>query len=154
MNKIKGRTDAFTLPLIVGSLEMAERFCEMNKEELDLAKIHWPGPLVIVCRTKGDVLPSETIRNGTVGLRVSGNTFARELSLAIDGPIVATSANRCGEPTCYSINEIEKQFSKNEIMPDAYVDAGDLEGQPTSTIVKFEDGKFSVLRQGSIYVSS
>jgi glyceraldehyde-3-phosphate dehydrogenase (NADP+) len=54
-----------------------------------LAERFWPGPLTLVLEREG---------GETVGYRVPGAAFARRVAAAVPGGILATSANRSGEP--------------------------------------------------------
>jgi len=150
---IKGRDMLKTPPLIVASQEMAEQFMLLSPKLLTLAQIHWPGALTIVAKAKPSPLAPSILReDGTIALRVSSHPIACTLSEAIEAPLVATSANRSGEPECYSLADVKNQLRHHPIGPDGFVDCGVLKGDLPSTIIKEENGEIVVLRQGEIHV--
>ena len=66
--------------------------------------------------------------------------------LKITGPLLAPSANHKGEKPALIIEEAKVYFG-NKV--DFYVDEGKLESLP-STLIKIEDGKIVVLREGAV----
>ncbi|MCX6715179.1 MAG: L-threonylcarbamoyladenylate synthase [Candidatus Uhrbacteria bacterium] len=150
---IKGRDAGKTPPLIVATIEMAEYYMVLPPLLRALADRYWPGPLTIVGKAKGTGLSKQVIHeDGTIAVRVSSHPIARQLSLQLGLPIVATSANLSGESACYSAEDVRKQFEHQRIQPDFYVDMGIIPFELPSTLVKEEEGKIVVLRQGSIHL--
>lgn len=142
--KLKERPLEKSLPWIAASLSMTKKYVTFSPPALKLVKKYWPGPLTIVLpRKKG---------RGTVALRVSGNIIAQKLSADLKKPIISTSANISGEPTCYSAEEVEKQFAKKSLQPDLLLDGGILKKNKPSTIIKIEKNKIVVLRQGAVKI--
>ena len=118
-----------------------------------LAEKYWPGPLTIVAPVHPDaIFPEGIVRDGTVAFRVTSHPFAVALSLAIDAPLVSTSANIAGEKSPYQITDVVTAFACQEAQPDIVVDAGDLPERAPSTIVKVENGYKEVLRQGELVI--
>jgi len=149
--EIKGREPGKTPPLIVAGLAMAEEYVEIPKILRPLVKAHWPGALTVVGKV-GKGLSSGVVRaDGTIALRVSPHPVARALSKGIGLPIVATSANVSGRPTCYSVRTFMRQLrAAGHSGPDAVIDVGPIPYRRPSTIVTVKKGKIVVLRQGSI----
>lgn len=150
---IKGRELWKTPPLIAADLEMVLQHVVLSEVEQKLAKQYWPGPLTIVAKVRPiSDLSEHVIRDGTIAIRVSSDANARKLSKDLGAPIVATSANVAGEPSCYRIEDVRAQLGTQLPQPDFFLDGGALEVRPASTIVKEENGKIVVIRQGSIDV--
>jgi L-threonylcarbamoyladenylate synthase len=135
---IKGREPTKHVPFIAADLPMAVRFARLSPPLITLAKKHWPGPLTLVGKK--------------AAIRVSAHPVARALSKGLGRPIVSTSANISGEPACYSVRAVKKQFIGRSFQPDFYLDRGVLPRRKPSTLVKEERGKMIVLRQGRIRV--
>lgn len=159
---IKGREGWKTPPLIAADQEMVEKYCTLSPLLKDLVRTFWPGPLTIICPISRPGLETKArpwdlvegvVRDGTVAIRVSSHPVAQALSRGLGVPIVATSANVAGEPECYDIASVRKQFSLRPLQPDFYLDGGRLDLHPPSTIVEERDGKIIVLRQGEIQIS-
>jgi L-threonylcarbamoyladenylate synthase len=147
---IKGRTKEKSFPLIVVDLKMAEKYAVFSPAIKKLVKKYWPGALTVVVSLRHGVkLPSGVVQKGTIAVRASSHTIARTLSRRLGRPIVSTSANLSGRPTCYSARAVKKQLGDR---PDDYLDAGRLPHRRPSTIITEKDGKIIVLREGSIKI--
>lgn len=141
--ELKGRDYDKKLIILLANADQAE-LLGIDKKELEPAKKFWPGSLTSVVPA-GPKTP-EFLHRGTnkLPVRVPQNTELRKLIGEV-GPIISTSANLKGEPPAKTINEAKKYFVGRV---DFYLDAGTLEGQP-STIVELKDGKLVVTRQGA-----
>lgn len=147
--EIKGREGEKSLPLIASSREMVERYAGIPRGLEKLASRYWPGPLTLVLPAMGGLAPG-VVHNGTVAIRVSSHPVARALSEGLGAPIVSTSANRSGQPTCYSMEEVRAQLGD---APDLFIDVGLLHPEPPSTIVAVDDyGYPEILRQGAVEI--
>lgn len=156
--EIKGRAVDKSVPLIAASSEMVAQFCDSavwNHPEVQrvVAK-YWPGALTLVLPINDfgrSVLAPQVVRDNTIAIRVSGNEHARALSQKCGAPIVATSANASGQPTCYTVADVRLSLTKASAQPDDFFDNGPLTPRAPSTIVQFENGVWNILRQGEIY---
>jgi len=112
-------------------------------------KKFWPGPVSII-------LPCPSLNKKMFYLRSLEKTLAFRLPkpywlrrlLQKTGPLVAPSANWEGEPPSQNILQAKKYFGSKV---DFYVNGGRLTGKP-STLIKIENGKIIVLRQGKSFV--
>lgn len=144
--KIKRRKKSKLLPIIVSDFKMAKKYFNFNKNSLILAKKYWPGPLTLI-------LDEKNKNNGKgVAVRVSDNKIANLLTKKLGKPITATSANISGQSLCYDIKSVIKQFQKNRIKPDFFLDIGILPKNPPSTIIDARDEKIKIIRQGKIKI--
>ncbi|MBI4434998.1 L-threonylcarbamoyladenylate synthase [Candidatus Uhrbacteria bacterium] len=127
--RLKGREHGKPLPLIVASRAMAARYAQFTPLARRLAKKYWPGPLTLVLtqdisppppqwrgseRGRRVLAPGIIAPNGTIALRTSSHSIARALSRALGRPIVSTSANRSGEPPCYSVGSALQSFGVHQ----------------------------------------
>jgi L-threonylcarbamoyladenylate synthase len=150
---IKGRATGKAPPLIVVDLKMAEKYALLSPIFDQLISNLWPGPLTIVSPIrKESTLSPLVIQDNTIAIRVSSHPIAHVLSQELDVPIVATSANLAGEPSCYDIESVKKQFSTQLLQPDLYLDGGVLPMRQPSTIIAEKNGQIVVLRQGEIEI--
>lgn len=153
--KIKGRMKHQTLPLIVGSLSMANRYVKWTLIGKKLAQKFWPGPLTLVLETRNLNLVSQRagrhiVHNGKIAIRVPDNKIAQMMSQKLDQPITSTSANISGYHECYSVAEFLNQAIGNKFLPDLILDAGPLKKRKPSTIVDATVGSVKVVREGTI----
>jgi L-threonylcarbamoyladenylate synthase len=98
--RVKGRPGRQPLSVAVSSIEEIEPLASLSLPGRRWVRRHLPGPFTVL------VMPSPRARRTlalaiaggpTLGLRVPAHPVARELARRA-GPIVATSANRHGEP--------------------------------------------------------
>ena len=154
LKRIKGRGSK-TLPVIVADLKMAKQYVQIQGLALDLAKRFWPGALTIVLKKKRNKeikkeISECCVRDEQIAIRVSEHPVARELSKKLGRPIVATSANRSGQPDCYSVRAVRSQYKSQKLQPDYYLDVKALPKRKPSTLVQVQDNKLKILRQGSV----
>ncbi|NQV90621.1 threonylcarbamoyl-AMP synthase [Candidatus Uhrbacteria bacterium] len=151
--KIKGRVPEKTLPIIAGNREMAESVGYMPPMLKKLADRYWPGPLTLLLPVSRGALAPAIVKNDQIAVRVSSHPIAKALSEGLGAPIVSTSANVHGEPTCYDVASVQSQFEGRPVQPNMYLDIGPLQSELPSTIVGVDDyGYPDVLRQGSIEI--
>lgn len=153
--KIKGRMKSKALPLIAGSLSMANRYVKWTPIGKKLAQKFWPGPLTLVLETRNLNLVSQRagrhiVHNGKIAIRVPDNKIAQMISKKLGRPITSTSANISGQPECYSAAEFLNQAIGQKFLPDLILDAGPLKKRKPSTIVDATVGSVKVVREGTI----
>jgi len=149
---IKGREPEKTLSLIVKNQRMAKYYVELEGQAKQLAKKYWPGPLTLVLPLKSEPaneLSSHCIKDGQVAMRASSSYVASQLVHFLGFPIVATSANRAGQPDCYSVEQIKEQYQGHK-PADYIIDAGERPQALPSTVARVINGQVEVLRQGEI----
>lgn len=110
--KIKERSDAKALITLVGSLAQLERTVEEVPEVayqlLDCAV----SPLTIVYDSPAAcaaIAPELLAQNGTIGVRLTTESFSAELCRMFGRPLVSTSANISGEPSPRTFSEISSR---------------------------------------------
>ncbi len=157
---IKGRDPSKPLLIVVPSLDTARRYIRTNATFEKLAAAYWPGPLTIVGEyqppASGSALlplaPGVVADDGTVAIRVSADPWLQQFMRALDRPLVATSANRAGEPALYD-SELAKHAFDKSTEPDMLVLAGLLPLSPATTLVSVVGNKLQILRQGALIIS-
>ncbi|MBE9116835.1 L-threonylcarbamoyladenylate synthase [Lusitaniella coriacea LEGE 07157] len=111
---------------------------------------YWPGALTLVLPASPSVPPAMNPLNPeTIGVRVPNSDIALAL-LAKTGPLATTSANRSGESPLETMAAIEAAFDERVLIPNDV--PGDIKlgsGLP-STVVRWMEGEWTVLRQGSV----
>lgn len=141
---LKGREETRRLPLIVADLDQVFQIAAGPSGAVKrLAARFWPGPLTLVLPAR----PGGGFGSGTLAVRVSASTVARELARRIDGPLTATSANRSGEPPAESADAVEAVVG-SEV--DLILDGGRTPGGAPSTIVDLVGGEPVLLRPGPV----
>ncbi|MGA2089757.1 MAG: L-threonylcarbamoyladenylate synthase, partial [Stellaceae bacterium] len=99
----KGREMHRSLPILVGGLVAAEELAgELNNRFYLLARRFWPGPLTIIVPASARIPLKVTGNTGRMALRHSRATIANQLMELMNQPLISTSANISGHPTCHS----------------------------------------------------
>lgn len=101
----------------------------------------WPGPLTAIVSLDAPIAASRG--SETLAVRVPSLPWLREL-IEITGPLASTSVNRSGEAPITSPQMLTSDLQESL---DAVVDAGPLEGKP-STIVDFTGAEPRLIREG------
>ena len=145
---IKNRPPDQPISALFPTVKASSEWVEGSKEALIYAKGKLPGPLTIILPMK----PGKTLfpvphpkPNPTLGIRVSPHQVAMDLAKEFGKPLSTTSANLTGQPSTYSVEEIENQLSDNP--PDLVIDSGTLENRPSSKVIMFMDGEIKVIRE-------
>lgn len=119
----------------------------------------WPGPLTIIVNRKKlankDKSDEESYEESdkagfqTVALRCPGDQWLRKVIAGCGKAIYSTSVNRSGQPVLDTESAIISEF-EDEV--DLIVADGDRKNSVPSTIVKVENGNYTIVRQGAIRV--
>jgi len=145
---IKKRPSNKPLILMGGCLddlfEMVEP-CAIE-DGLKLAKNYWPGALTIVLPTIGNISKNLNSNSNSVGFRVPSLKLARDL-LIKTGPLATTSANISGRSPVKDALEASTQFPGIPILaPVPWPNSSGI----ASTVVEWREGKWNLLRSGSV----
>jgi L-threonylcarbamoyladenylate synthase len=155
--ELKQRQPDKPLILMGGDPEQLWPYVVGNDRDLaawqTIATRYWPGALTLVLPSSERVPATmNPLDSGTIGIRIPNCDLTRDL-LRATGVLATTSANRSGEAPLADPQAIAAAF------PEAYVlDEVDqmpptqpASGTP-STVVRWQDGEWEVLRQGEITI--
>jgi L-threonylcarbamoyladenylate synthase len=145
--RAKGRAIHRSLPLLVGDVLMAEELAkELTPRFHLLARLFWPGPLTIIVPASAKVPMKVTGNTGRVALRQSRSRVAAALIEELQQPLIATSANISGQPTCHRGIEV---FGTMDGRVDLVLDGGLCSGMGSTTL-DISDPAWKLIRQGAI----
>ncbi len=145
--KAKGREPHRSLPILIGDILMAEELAgELNNRFFVLARRFWPGPLTIIVPASAKVPLKVTGNTGRLALRQSRSKIANKLIAALNGPLISTSANISGHPTCRSGIEV---FGMMDGRVDLVIDGGAC-GGPGATTVDITEPVWKLIKTGAI----
>jgi L-threonylcarbamoyladenylate synthase len=143
----KGRESIRSLPLLVSDIVMAEELAsEVSARFYLLARKFWPGPLTIIAPASSRVPLKVTGNTGRLALRQSQSKVANALLERLAQPLIATSANLSGQPTCISGIEV---FGVMDGAVDLVLDGGTVAGTGATTI-DVTEVLWKVIKEGAI----
>jgi len=141
------------ISIAAANRQMAKKYVEINEIAQNLYDNFLPGPLTVVSKSKGKVVPDLEAGTKTLGIRIPDYPLILEIIKKFGRPITSTSANTAAKKTPYSLNDILKYTSKKRLtLIDVFLDAGKLVNRPTSTVVNTTLNELSVIRQGEIII--
>ncbi len=143
IKKIKQRDDKKNFIWLFKDIDMMRKFTFINAKEEQLIKKYHPGPLTIILKSK--------IENfDYIACRISPHPFLNKLFELINFPIISTSANISNQQYIHKFDLIYSIFSKKvDVLVEDDIENKDNNALP-STIVKVENNKIIILREGKI----
>lgn len=147
--QIKQRDRTKPLPVIVPDLTSASTLVHFSKKSLELAMKHWPGPLTLVLPYRYYQMHKSFA--DFLALRVSSHLFVQELLANFARPLISTSANISEQASCFTAQDVRRNFASGVYKPDLFINAGSLPITPASTIIKVgQNDVIEILRQGEL----
>lgn len=148
ISQLKRRNDKNPFIILISSLEDLGLFgIKADEAFKELMRKYWPGKISIIFSCDNEKLAYLHMGTKSLAFRMPDKKNLLDL-LKETGPLVAPSANHPGEKPALTTEEARNYFGGNV---DFYVDEGKLESLP-STLVKLENGKTVILREGAVNV--
>ena len=143
--EIKRRSLSKPLILLMDSYEMIKEYTKnITLEEEILIKEFMPGLVTIILEKNNKVNNLITSNTNYVAIRIPNNKDLLEIIKKLGKPVISTSANISEKNSITSIQELEEDIKKDI---DYIYDRG-IQNGVSSTIVKFNDHKLTILREG------
>ena len=144
------------ITLLAASLSDVENYGAIfGKIEKSLAERFWPGPLTLVLKVNPNIarVPKNSrniqVYNMFEGFRVPNHKLAQKILMKSGGILRVTSANLSGEPPALTADKAVDYLGE---FADIVIDAGKVSGGVHRTVIKIENGKINILRQGAISI--
>lgn len=146
-----GKREAESLPLITYRLPLHD-YVVLSDYAQKICEKLLPGAVTIIL-PKGPKIPKWYFpETEWIGIRMVDDDNVNQLLDAFGGPLITTSANLSGEPTCYRVEEVEKAFEKSDIKPEAILIGKITDPKPPSTVIKVIEDRIEVLREGPVKI--
>lgn len=143
----KGREIHRALPLLISGNFMVEELAkELSARFYLLSRHFWPGPLTIIVPASAKVPLKVTGNTGRLAVRQSRSRIAHALLDWLDQPLISTSANISGQPTCHSGIEV---FGTMDGRVELVLDGGSCSG-PGATTVDITEPYWRIIKEGSV----
>ena len=135
------------LPILVRDALIVEELArEIPQPFRLLARKFWPGPLTIIMPASPLVPLRATGNTGRLAVRHSPAPVTSALMARLNQPLIATSANISGHPTCRSGIEL---FGLMDGSVDLVLDGGLCEGIGAST-VDITEPQWQMIKEGAV----
>lgn len=151
--ELKKREENKPIAVFVSDIKTAKKFLEFNDLEEQIAKKFMPGMITLILKQKQNKRskskPSLLLNKGgkDLGLRIPNHQFCLKLLSKFGGIIAASSTNISGEDPAIDFKTAKKYFSESV---DLIIDGGVCSHKIASTILKIENGKIKIVREGLI----
>lgn len=145
---LKKRTPTKPVIILIADIDEVKKFgVVLSESDRAVCERLWPGAVSIILPCKRPEFEYLHRGTDTLAFRLPAHEELRA-ALRQTGPLIAPSANTEGQPPAQNIDEARRYF-QNDI--DAYADAGQLVGEP-STLISISNGRVIVLRQGTVSI--
>lgn len=146
--KIKEDKTKKPISVTVKDIEMAKNYAIFDQRKEEFFNRYLPGQITLILPFKSPkILPAEN-----PSFRIPNTPLTNLLSDFLDIPYTATSANKTGYKPAHTPQEVYKYFGKTKPQPDIFINIGELEETPSSTVIDFTQSGPKILRQGSTHV--
>jgi tRNA threonylcarbamoyl adenosine modification protein (Sua5/YciO/YrdC/YwlC family) len=146
--RVKGRSETSALPILINSLIYAQLLAkDLPDNFFRLAEACWPGPLTIVVDASNRLPLKVTANTRRVALRWPKSKIVSALISELGVPLIGTSANLSGSPTCATGDEVFIQLGDRIPL---ILDAGESNDSLPATIVELRGDLWSIGREGAI----
>jgi L-threonylcarbamoyladenylate synthase len=144
---IKRRTDSRAMIVLLDTAAKLNSYVpDFPEIALDLIECS-EKPLTIVYPGARNLAPGLLAADGSIGIRITGDAFSRQLCRAFKKPVVATSANISGEACPRNFREISREILQAvDYVADCRRDDTTL-ARPSSIIRLDRDARVEILRQ-------
>lgn len=122
----------------------------INEKEKELIDKYLPGNLSIIFDKKEIVSNLLTANKRTIGVRIPNNEIALQILRNYKYPLATTSVNLAGKKEGTEVSDFIDEF-KDKV--DIIIDGGKTNEIP-STIVRVENDKINILREGSLKINN
>lgn len=142
---IKGRSASKPFLLLVADMDMAQEYGVFSEELKTFARKRWEEsdiPTTVLVEKKA-ILSAFFPDHATVGLRVPADSDVQKFLQQWGKPLISTSANRSGANPLFDPNDIQQEFSTENIW---FIDKGPLPQKPPSQIWKAKNTKLVRVR--------
>jgi L-threonylcarbamoyladenylate synthase len=150
---IKRRPKNQPTAVLVSDINMSKTLYgeRMDKTLLNMKNKYWPGGLTIILKGSEQVPKLIMGNSDRIGVRIPDCPKLREMIAKLGHPVVATSANFKGKATPTKHSEIDGDFLQ---LVDYSIDEDSKEGEASTVIDYHGNGKFKILRYGSVTLDS
>lgn len=144
---LKKREDSKAMLVLTDSAAKVERLVgEVPSVVWDLVEVS-DKPLTIIYPGGKNMAPNLIAEDGSVGIRITNETFSKELCFQFRMPIVSTSANISGDPSPSNFAEISDDIKNAVDYIVKYRQSDNTKAKPSSIIKVESNGVIKIIRE-------
>ena len=143
--EIKNRPLNKLFPIMCADEEQIKNIAVVNKKAETIINKFMPGPITLILEKQIKLPDSIDNEYTTIAVRMATSKVLEQLIQKVGSPIFMTSANISGEPTCQTLEEVERVFPTLDGILEGEVPKGEA-----STILDCTSEEIKILRQGPI----
>ncbi len=152
--QLKDREKNKPIAIFLKDLESAKKLFIFNELANQITKKYMPGGITVILKTTNfakKILAKNlnNIDDNFIGFRIVDSYFVRELFKKYKGILAVSSANKAFKDACISANSVTKNLKDLDLLI-----AGKKTSKTSSTIVKIEDDKLILIRQGKLIIKN
>ena len=143
---IKKRPKGKAINIMVSDIKEIEKYAFIRSNlERKIIENFMPGEITIILDKKND-FGSGFTKEDTIGVRIPDSKIALDILKEVKIPLIVTSANISDHPSITNPSDLDVFDKAVNII----IDGGVIEKGVPSTIVRVEDNKVVILREGKI----
>lgn len=144
---IKKRSDTKSMLVLMENINLLERYVEaVPAIAYDLIEVT-DKPMTIIYPGARNLAANLIAADGTIGIRVTGENFTRQLIQRFRKPIVSTSANISGEPSPTTFTDVSDEIKAAADYVVKYRQDDLTPASPSSIIKLGVGGEIEILRK-------
>ena len=143
---VKHRRPNQPFTVMCSNINMIDDFLVVDEFTKKIINKFMPGPITLILKTKKDVPHHLDLGTGFVGIRIPKNKLVLDLIDKVGVPLLVPSANPTGKEPALNSIEVIKYFNDDI---DCVIE-GECKSNKPSTIIKIEDEKITLIREGEI----
>ena len=144
--QLKGRSETKPLGILLENIEQISLFSDVDLSQLKIILPLLTLGMTLILRRKNSLPLHLLTQSDCIGVRIPNHAGTKTIIREF-GPLMSTSANISGKPPVSSTDEAKALFKDESIR---FMDGITPEGNIHSTILKYENGKFSLIREGNV----
>jgi L-threonylcarbamoyladenylate synthase len=153
---LKKRPRSHPIATLFSTMEESMEYTQWSVDAYQTIQNHLPGALISVLPLKQSLtsmIYATPEGAGTIGVRVTSYLLLAKIVALFGSPLACTAARLEGQPLCYNVSELVKQFGTSPVEPDLVVDCGELPKLDACTVVDMRiDAEKALVRQGMVKV--
>lgn len=144
--KIKKRPSDKPFTLMISNLEQVKNYLIIDDLSHKIIDKFFPGELTLIIKSKDNIPSYLSLNTGYIGIRMPKNDFILKMIDGINEALLVPSCNPSNKKPATNSNEADKYF--HDLIPAIVV--GESSSNVPSTIIKIENGKINLIREGNV----